>query len=94
MSSRRNCVACVLEKHLLTVANGPTSWSWCRDNLQAKLKLLDRQLDTAKAEQETAKTCCQELEEELAAEQYSTKHLQEQHDCEVQQRCRSSTLYA
>ena len=70
------------------MASASTDWSRCRDELHGKIKLLDCELNTAKTEQETAKTCCQELEEKLAAEQSSIKHLQEQHDCEVQQRCR------
>ena len=80
----------MLKKRLLTMVSASTGWSWCRDELQGKVKLLDCELNTTKTEQETAKTCCQELEEKLAAEQSSIKHLQEQHDCEVQQRCRSS----
>ena len=74
---------------MLITANAPTGWSWCREELQAKLKLLRRELDTAKAEQETAKTSCQELEDKLAAEQSSIKQLQEPHGCEIKQRCRS-----
>lgn len=71
-----------------------TGWSWCRDELQASLKLLDQECNTAKAKQETANTCCQELEDKVAAEQSRIKHLQEQHDCEIQQRCSSSVSYA
>lgn len=68
------------------MASAPPRWSWCRDELQTKIKLLDHELDTAKAEQETDRACRHELEVQLAAEQSSTQQLQEQYDCARQQR--------
>lgn len=68
------------------MACASTAWSWRRDELQSKIKLLDHELDTAKAKQETDRACRQELEEKLAAEQSSTKQLQEQYERALQDR--------
>lgn len=70
----------------LSLCLNPTGSSWCRDELQTKMKLLDHELATAKAEQETDRAGRHELEEKLAAEQSSTKQLQEQYDSALQQR--------
>lgn len=68
----------------------PNMVNLCRDELQAKLETLDHKLSTARLDQESAKTCCTDLEERLSAEQFIIKQLQDRYDQQLLQRCLTS----
>ena len=90
----RGCAAHVASEVLAVHGKRLTRLLLCRDELQAKVKMLDHKLDTARTEQEAATKSCKVLEERLAREQSSIKQLQEQYDQAVQQRYISSAPWA